>query len=379
MFLVILVLMALLIFGVRFFIKSKELKVEYEEQTSILLGAEVNNIDNIDVKNGTIKTEKEQINTSKIGKQEISFVVEDLFGKEKEFKRVFIIEDKEPPKIQFKEKIEVSYGAEANLLKDVVATDNSNEEIEVKVEGDFDTYKPQEYELEYVAKDSSGNETREKFTLVVKEKYITPSVSKEVIMPDKEFTTSKGFKGVTKNGMTYIDGYLIANKTYSLPQSYNPGGLTSETATAASKMFAASELEGLPHMWAQSGFRSYSTQSSLYNNYVARDGKSAADTYSARPGHSEHQTGLAFDVCATGYACISSGFNGTAPAKWLAKNAYKYGFILRYPEGKTNETGYVYESWHFRYVGTELAEKLYNNGNWITMEDYFGITSSYQD
>ena len=173
MFLVFLVLIAFLIFGVRFFVKSKELKVEYEEQTSILLGAEVNNIDNINVKNGTIKTEKEQINTSKIGKQEISFVVEDLFGKEKEFKRVFIIEDKEPPKIQFKEKIEVSYGAEANLLKDVVATDNSNEEIEVKVEGDFDTYKPQEYELEYVAKDSSGNETREKFTLVVKEKYIT--------------------------------------------------------------------------------------------------------------------------------------------------------------------------------------------------------------
>ena len=132
-------------------------------------------------------------------------------------------------------------------------------------------------------------------------------------------------------------------------------------------------------MWNQSGFRSYETQKSIYERYVARDGQAAADRYSARPGHSEHQTGLAFDVCATGYACISSGFNDTMPAKWLSENAHKYGFILRYPKGKESETGYKHESWHFRYVGKDLAEKLYNNGNWITMEDYFGIDSKYQD
>ena len=370
----IIIVSAILLF---FYFKSKELIVEYETEMKVSLGTEASILDGIQIKNGRIKTEDVELDTSKIGKQEVTFQVEDKFGNRKEYKREIIIVDTESPKIEFKEKIEVSYCAEVDLLKDVKATDNSNEEIKVEVEGDYDTCKTGEQELYYIARDSSENETKEKFILIVKEKEVAPKPSVPNGMPDKTFTTSKGFKGETKNGMTYIDGYLIANKTYSLPSTYNPGGLTSETSTAASKMFAAAELEGLPHMWAQSGFRSYTTQSSLYNNYAARDGKAAADTYSARPGHSEHQTGLAFDVCATGYACITSGFNGTTPANWLSKNAYKYGFILRYPQGKTNETGYVYESWHFRYVGTELAEKLYNNGDWITLENYFGIDSVY--
>ena len=141
-------------------------------------------------------------------------------------------------------------------------------------------------------------------------------------------------------------------------------------------MFSAAKQAGYT-MWAQSGFRSYSTQQRLYNNYVNRDGKTAADTYSARPGHSEHQSGLAFDVCATNKPCISSSFDNTEEAKWLASNAYKYGFILRYPKSKVNETGFMYESWHFRYVGKELSNKLYNDGDWITLEDYFGVTSEY--
>ena len=130
----------------------------------------------------------------------------------------------------------------------------------------------------------------------------------------------------------------------------------------------------------QSGFRSYDTQKKLYNNYVARDGKKAADTYSARPGYSEHQTGLAFDVCTDGLPCISSGYDNTEEAKWISDNCYKYGFILRYPKGKENETGYMYESWHLRYIkDKDIAEKLYNNGNWITLESYLGITSEYNE
>jgi D-alanyl-D-alanine carboxypeptidase len=132
-------------------------------------------------------------------------------------------------------------------------------------------------------------------------------------------------------------------------------------------------------MWVQSGFRSYGTQERLYNNYVARDGKKEADKYSARPGHSEHQTGLAFDVCATNRPCISNEFDNTPEAKWLSDNCYKYGFILRYVKGKENETGYQNESWHFRYVGKDIAKELYNNGDWITLEDYLGVTSEYSD
>ena len=191
--------------------------------------------------------------------------------------------------------------------------------------------------------------------------------------------TKKGFEVKNVNGLYYIDGYLIANKTYALPKEYNPGKLNATVKAAADKMFAAAKSERGFNIWAQSGFRSYSTQESIYNRYVSRDGKAKADTYSARPGYSEHQTGLAFDVCATDKPCITNGFDNTNEAKWLSENAYKYGFILRYPKGndKETQTGYMYESWHFRYVGTDLAEKLYNNGNWITMEEYFGFTSAY--
>ena len=192
-------------------------------------------------------------------------------------------------------------------------------------------------------------------------------------------TTSKGYSIQEKDGITYIDGYMIANKTYSLPSNFNPGKLDSTVEKAASKMYEAAKSEKGYNMWGQSQFRSYETQKKLYNNYVARDGKAAADTYSARPGYSEHQTGLAFDVCAKGKPCITSDFNNTPEAKWLSENAWRFGFILRYVNGKTNETGYKYESWHFRYVGSELAEKLYNNGDWITMESYFGFDSEYKD
>lgn len=121
-----------------------------------------------------------------------------------------------------------------------------------------------------------------------------------------------------------------------------------------------------------SGYRSYYDQRYIYNNYVAIDGQANADTYSARAGHSEHQTGLAFDLNS-----IDDSFTNTPEGQWVHHNCYKYGLILRYPKGKDHITGYMHESWHLRYVGTELASKLYNNGDWITLEEYFGIDSKY--
>lgn len=169
--------------------------------------------------------------------------------------------------------------------------------------------------------------------------------------------------------MTYMDGILIVNKTYPLPQNYNPG-VNPEAKAALDKMFAAAKAEQNLKMWVCSGFRSYTVQKNLYNSYVRRDGAKAADRYSARPGYSEHQTGLAFDINYADYR-----FKNTAEAKWLAANAYKYGFILRYPEGKESITGYMYEPWHYRYVGVESAKKIFDSG--LTLEEYFGITSSY--
>ena len=173
------------------------------------------------------------------------------------------------------------------------------------------------------------------------------------------------------NGMSYVDGVLLANKTYSLPASYDPKGLTKETSAAFKKMQTAAYKDGIS-LWVCSGYRSYYDQKYLYDMYCNRDGKAAADKYSARPGYSDHQTGMAIDV-----NNASDSFGGTREAKWLANNCAKYGFIIRYPKGKEAYTGYQYEPWHIRYVGTPLAQNITNSG--LSLEEYFGITSQYKD
>ncbi len=368
---IIIIIIALLVLSsatLYLFLNSKRLVFEYDKVKEVSLNTKITNLDNIkNIKNGKILTEEAIIDTSKVDNLKITIEVEDYFKKIHAYTYNINVIDIEKPIITFKEKIESEKGKKIDLLKDVTASDDSNEDIEVLVEGEYDINKPGDYKLYYVAKDKSGNTAKEEFTLTIKEKKIT---TQNEIRPDATFTTSKGFSGVTKDGVTYIDGYLIANKTYSIPSSYG-SGLTKETTNAFYEMKSAASLDGL-NIYISSGFRSYNSQRIIYNNYVKRDGVDVADTYSARPGHSEHQTGLAFDV-----NIINDSFAGTPEAIWLDKNAYKYGFILRYPKGKTNETGYKYEPWHFRYVGKNLALVLYNNGNWLTMEDYFGITSAY--
>lgn len=310
-----------------------------------------------------------------VGEYKLTYVAYDSSLNKAEETFILSVVDHESPVISFTSYLEVSVGNEIDLLEGVSAVDNSGEKITVTVEGSYDFHKAGIYELKLVAYDSSLNKAEEKFTLRVKE---TAPASSDQKPNDKTgetkpvtFITSKGFQGEVRNGVTYIDGYLIANKTYSLPASYG-SGLTFEMQSAFNQMAAAAKADGLS-IYIVSGFRSYSYQDNLYNRYVSRDGVAEADTYSARAGHSEHQSGLAADLNS-----VSNGFGGTLEGIWLANNCYKYGFILRYPQGKTDETGYIYEPWHFRYVGTELAAKLYNGGDWITMEDYFGITSKYQ-
>lgn len=330
------------------------------------------------------------VNTDTIGEFEYKLEIKDKYGFTHYRNIVFNVIDDIAPVIEINNKeLSTVEGTEIDLKSNANVSDNYDSDLIINIDGDYDFNKVGKYELEYVVKDSSNNETRESFTLNVKAKeVIKPEVKNEqkksesnniTQNTDGTFTTSKGFKGVTKNGITYIDGLLIANKTYSLPSSYAPG-LNSEVKAKAEEMFASAKaMDSSLNLHIQSGFRSYDTQNRLYNNYVNSRGKAAADTFSARPGHSEHQSGLAFDVCQNGYGCINSSFDDTPPANWLANNCYKYGFILRYPKGKTNETGYKYESWHFRYVGVDLATKLYNNGDWITLENYFGITSEYNN
>ena len=370
----IIVFLVILIVGITgyFFYNSKKLSIKVKEKVTINLYDTIYNTAGIEkIKNGTIQTKKKPLDTSKVKEEEIHLSIKDYFGKIHKISYKIEVVDKEAPVITFNANLKVEEKGNIDLLAGVSATDNSKEEIEVIVKGEYDLNTPGVYELYYVAKDSSGNEAREKFQLEVTKKVVVQTTSGEYRLADRTFTTSNGHQGVTKNGITYIDGIMIANKTYPLPSTYNPGDLTSETVEAFTKMKNAASNDGIS-LFVASGFRSYSYQNGLYNRYVSQDGKTEADTYSARPGHSEHQTGLAFDLNK-----IDRNFGNTPEGKWLNQNASKYGFILRYPEGKTNETGYIYEPWHFRYVGRDLAEKLYNGGDWITLETYFGITSEY--
>lgn len=217
------------------------------------------------------------------------------------------------------------------------------------------------------------------------------SSTTQVTTTSSTTTTTKKKQDVSvsnnTDGLKIIDGILIVNKSYPLPKDYVPTN-TYKDATGLNycsecinvdayekyKLMKADMASLGMNIWIQSGYRSYSLQESLYNKYVIRDGKLAADTYSARPGYSEHQTGLAFDLNS-----ISDDFQYTSEGKWINENAWRYGFILRYPKSKESITGYKYESWHLRYVGEDLATKLYNNGDWITLEEHFNLTSKYAD
>lgn len=170
---------------------------------------------------------------------------------------------------------------------------------------------------------------------------------------------------------TYIKGILLANKQLPLPKDFVPGEST--VARAQFTAMAAEAKEAGIQLTAFSTYRSYNYQANLYVNYVKRDGKVAADRYSARPGYSEHQTGLAFDIGAVNETkhWATASFGQTKAGMWVAAHAHHYGFIMRYPQGKETLTGYMPESWHFRYVGKEAAKIIYKNA--MTLEEYVGI------
>ena len=180
------------------------------------------------------------------------------------------------------------------------------------------------------------------------------------------------------------DLLVLVNKNYQLPEDYAPKDLVlpnvnfasnpennylrQEAALALEEMFQAASNEGYK-LLARSGYRSYQTQVSLYDRYVAANGQAEADTYSARPGHSEHQTGLAIDVTSesVGYQ-LDDDFQLSPEGNWVKEHAHEYGFIVRYEKGKENLTGFQYEPWHLRYVGKEVATQIKEN-NWL-LEDY---------
>lgn len=183
---------------------------------------------------------------------------------------------------------------------------------------------------------------------------------------------------------TTLDTSMLVNKYYLLDENYTPDDLVSVSTKyawgdAGSQKVRQVAYDAFLDMWnaandegyylmINSSYRSYQDQESIYNNYKSSQGQKYADSIAARPGASEHQTGLTMDIFSKTNTNKNT-FAESETAAWLANNSYKYGFILRYPQDKENVTGYSYEAWHFRYVGVNIATYIYQNN--ITFEEYY--------
>ncbi|WP_069997301.1 M15 family metallopeptidase [Cellulosilyticum sp. I15G10I2] len=183
--------------------------------------------------------------------------------------------------------------------------------------------------------------------------------------------------------------YILVNKQNGVGKAYKPSDLVipnvkfmevgllekkhmqSTAAYYLKIMFNQASKQNI-HLIAISGYRSYSRQNTIYNNYISKYGEAYTEKVSAKSGHSEHQTGLAMDISAKSVRYhLTQDFANTKEGKWLAENAHHYGFIIRYPKGKEHITGYMYEPWHVRYIGKELAAYLYINGLVLEEMDSF--------
>lgn len=191
---------------------------------------------------------------------------------------------------------------------------------------------------------------------------------------DKEYYSSDNL--ISNEDASKID--VLVNKYHKLDENYEPSDLTiidSKYASGTQKLRKEAQIkfeemasdmakENLK-IYAGSTYRSYTYQKGLYDRYVKKDGFAAAETYSARSGYSEHQLGLAVDIVNGKWDYLSEN---DKEYDYLVKNSYKYGFILRYPRGSEYVTGYMFEDWHFRYLGIELATKVFNSG--LTYDEY---------
>lgn len=249
-------------------------------------------------------------------------------------------------------------------------------------------------------------ETKEKEIYVAKADEVTNTVNDN--QRDEEKTEQRQEQVEEKHPINYVskptfyqnvitvsnpDSMLVlVNKNYALSEDYEPSDLVlpnvlstdynqnqniylrKEAAMYLEQLFYAAQNEAGLTLLARSGYRSYQTQISLYDRYVSQNGTEKADTFSARAGHSEHQTGLAMDVTADSVnRQLVTDFGLTPEGIWLKENAHRFGYIIRYLEGREDETGYQYEPWHIRYVGVEAATEIYEN-NWI-LEQYLNKKS----
>ena len=196
-----------------------------------------------------------------------------------------------------------------------------------------------------------------------------------------------GFYSYIKSSDIRKDNLVLVNKYLRLDKHYEPNDLeeisneyfingnqnTKMLRKEAKIMFerlSHDSIENKTPVYGQSGYRSYEKQESIYSNAIKQTSKEKADSDTARPGHSEHQTGLTIDVSSTKSGNMLN-FENTPSFRWMQNNSYKYGFILRYPKGKENIHGFIYESWHYRYVGIKVAKDMHDNYPDLTFDEYY--------
>lgn len=293
------------------------------------------------------------LDLNKTGKYTVKYSISFLKTKSS-VERIIKVVDHEKPVLKLKGNSSLDlYVGDTYEEAGYEVLDNYDKDLEknVRIDGSVDTSKVGEYTLHYEVTDHSGNKGSTERKITVKEKPITRPIY------------TGGYEDIVP-GPTYIKGILLVNKKYALPSSFAKG-VDPQAASALTKLQKAAKDAGYT-ISTLSGYRSYARQVELYNAYVQRDGKQKADTYSARPGHSEHQTGLTFDIGA-----IENNYGETAAGKWLQAHCHEYGFIIRYPKGKESITGFQYEPWHVRYIGIEAATEVQKKG--ITLEEYLGV------
>lgn len=210
-------------------------------------------------------------------------------------------------------------------------------------------------------KDAKGASTKKD-----KEKYIEVDTQPDsyTVLVNRDYPISKD----------YVPADLVVpDVAFSFVGTYEKSYVRERAARALEKLFAGASQSGYT-LKAVSAYRSYARQMQIYNNNVRTRGKETTNKVSAKPGTSEHQTGLVIDVSSESVGCaLEESFGQTPEGKWLKKNCYKYGFIIRYPKDKTEITGYSYEPWHIRYVGKNLAKYLKKNT--LTLEEYYKLTT----
>lgn len=171
--------------------------------------------------------------------------------------------------------------------------------------------------------------------------------------------------------VTFVPDLIVPDVQLRLSAQDEQMQINTTTAPAVKEMFTAAKNDGVNLVFG-SGYRSTTQQQKFYDAYVAKDGKAGADTYSARPGYSEHQTGFAFDITSPDGKChLEICWADTPEGQWIASNAYKYGFVIRYPKGNKSITGYQYEPWHVRFVGQDLAKEINQTNK--TLEEFFDL------